>query len=155
MLNHFDNYNPVMVDVSEKAETQRTATAEGYIYISQETIDAIKTSKIKKGDVLFVSELSGINASKFTSLLIPLTHNINIENTKVNVTLDESNSRIRVLTTVKTTGKTGVEMEALTATSVALLTVYDMCKSVQKDMIIKDILLISKSGGKSGDYHCE
>jgi len=142
-LSHTDGGGKaVMVDVGDKIVQTRIARAEGYITISRETMDLLKENQLKKGDVFTVAQLAGINAAKMTSALIPLCHNIFIENVKVGLSADEMG--VRVESEVRSTGKTGVEMEALTAVSVALLTVYDMCKAVDKNMIIGRISLIEK-----------
>ena len=152
-LNHFDkNGNAVMVDVSDKPVTHRTATATGSIQVSPEIMAAVKSGNVKKGDVLGVARVAGIMGVKRTSELIPMCHPLPIQKCSVDFETDEDAGVIRVFCTVKTEGKTGVEMEALTAVSVAALTIYDMCKAVQKDMRIENIRLLSKSGGKSGDY---
>ena len=153
-LNHFDEKgNAVMVDVSEKSETKRVAVAKGSIKVSKEIMKLIKTGNIKKGDVLGVSRVAGIMASKQTSNLIPMCHPLMINGTNIDFELDEENSRVIIYGSVKTTGKTGVEMEALTAVSVAALTIYDMCKAVDKRMVIENIHLVSKTGGKNGEFH--
>lgn len=153
-LTHFDEKgNAVMVDVSEKVETKRVAVAKGSIKVSKEIMNLIKTGNIKKGDVLGVSRVAGIMASKQTSNLIPMCHPLMINGANIDFELDEENNRVIIYGTVKTTGKTGVEMEALTAVSVAALTIYDMCKAVDKRMVIENIHLISKTGGKSGDFN--
>ncbi|UTW54041.1 cyclic pyranopterin monophosphate synthase MoaC [Kordiimonas sp. SCSIO 12610] len=151
-LSHIDEKGAAhMVDVSEKAITSRTAIAEGYIHMSTETLNQIKANSLKKGDVLATARIAGIMAAKKTSELIPLCHPLAI--TKVTVDFDTSlKNKIRVETLVKVGGQTGVEMEALSAASTALLTIYDMAKAVQKDMIIDGIRLLSKEGGKSGKY---
>lgn len=153
-LNHFDEKgNAVMVDVSEKSETKRVAVAKGSIKVSKEIMNLIKTGNIKKGDVLGVSRVAGIMASKQTSNLIPMCHPLMINGASIDFELDEENSRVIIYGSVKTTGKTGVEMEALTAVSVAALTIYDMCKAVDKRMVIENIHLVSKTGGKNGEFH--
>ena len=153
-LNHFDEKgNAVMVDVSEKSETKRVAVAKGSINVSKEIMNLIKTGNIKKGDVLGVSRVAGIMASKQTSNLIPMCHPLMINGANIDFELDEENGRVIIYGSVKTTGKTGVEMEALTAVSVAALTIYDMCKAVDKRMVIENIHLVSKTGGKSGEFH--
>ena len=153
-LNHFDEKgNAVMVDVSEKSKTKRVAVAKGSIKVSKEIMNLIKTGNIKKGDVLGVSRVAGIMASKQTSNLIPMCHPLMINGANIDFELDEENSRVIIYGSVKTTGKTGVEMEALTAVSVAALTIYDMCKAVDKRMVIENIHLVSKTGGKSGEFH--
>lgn len=153
-LNHFDEKgNAVMVDVSEKSETKRVAVAKGSIKVSKEIMNLIKTGNIKKGDVLGVSRVAGIMASKQTSNLIPMCHPLMINGANIDFELDEENSRVIIYGSVKTTGKTGVEMEALTAVSVTALTIYDMCKAVDKRMVIENIHLVSKTGGKNGEFH--
>lgn len=132
----------VMVDVGDKENQIRIAKAEGHILLAKETISLIKENLLKKGDVLAVAQLAGISAAKKTSELIPLCHNILIENVKVEASIDKTG--VFVNSEVRCTGKTGVEMEALTAVSVALLTVYDMCKAVDKNMIIENVRLIEK-----------
>lgn len=138
-----------MVDVSEKKITDRTAIAEGYISMSEETIQIIKNGGIKKGDVLSVAQVAGIMGSKKTSEIIPMCHNIFISG--ANIEFEIESTRIKITATVKTSGQTGIEMEALTAVSVAALTIYDMCKAVDKEMVIEGVKLIRKTGGKS-DY---
>ena len=142
-LTHTDKKGKaVMVDVGEKEIQLRIAKASGHIILAEETIKLIKDNLLKKGDVLTVAQLAGISAAKQTSGLIPLCHNIVLENIKVDVVVD--NTGVRVESEVRCTGKTGVEMEALTAVSIALLTVYDMCKAVDKNMIIDKIYLTEK-----------
>lgn len=142
-LTHIDNKGKaIMVDVGEKVVQLRIAKARGHIILSEDTIKLIKDNLLKKGDVLTVAQLAGIAAAKQTSVLIPLCHNIVIDNVKVDVSVDATG--ISVESEVRCTGKTGVEMEALAAVSIALLTVYDMCKAVDKKMIIDNILLIEK-----------
>lgn len=152
-LTHFDDSGmPRMVDVSDKDQTQRSATAGSEVLLNKETFDMITEKKIKKGDVLNVAQVAGIMAAKRCSDLIPMCHPINITGVDMELTpLAESNS-IQIRATVKCKGETGVEMEALTAVSVAGLTVYDMCKAVQRDIKITDTRLLKKSGGKSGDF---
>ena len=153
-LTHFDNKgNAVMVDVSNKNETERIAIATGTVKASSETIELIKSGNIKKGDVLGVSRVAGIMASKQTSNLIPMCHPLMINGANIDFELDEENSRVIIYGSVKTTGKTGVEMEALTGVSIAALTIYDMCKAVDKRMVIGDIHLVKKLGGKSGEFN--
>jgi cyclic pyranopterin phosphate synthase len=139
-----------MVEVGEKDDTKRTAIAQGKIQMKKETIELIKEGMIKKGDVLSVAQIGGIMGAKKTSDLIPMCHNINL--TGVDIKFNVLEDSIVVQSKVNTIGKTGVEMEALTAVSLALLTIYDMCKAVDKDMIMGDIKLIKKTGGKSGEY---
>lgn len=151
MSSHVDAHgNVMMVDVSEKNITERTAVAEGRIAMSQEALEAVKQRAFAKGDVLTVAQLAGIMGSKRTADLIPLCHPLPLSNSKV--TLEMTDTGVHAVCTVKTCGRTGVEMEALTGVSVALLTVYDMCKSMDKGMEISGIRLLKKSGGKSGDY---
>ncbi len=150
-LTHIDEDGAAhMVDVSGKADTVREAIAEGTISMALETMEAIKTNAMKKGDVLATARIAGIMAAKKTSDLIPLCHPLALS--KVAVEFEFLGDVIRVESLVRLTGKTGVEMEALTACSIALLTIYDMSKAMQKDMVISDIRLLSKSGGKSGDW---
>lgn len=145
---HFnENGRARMVDVSEKNETKRVAVARGYIQMAEETIQTVTAGKIKKGDVLSVAQVGGICGAKKTWDLIPMCHNILLTGADINFEIEKD--RIWIEAAVKTTGKTGVEMEALTAVSVAALTIYDMCKAIDKHMIIGDIKLISKTGGKS------
>jgi len=142
-LTHTDNKGKArMVDVGDKVNQVRIAKARGHIILAQDTIKLINDNLMKKGDVLTVAQLAGINAAKQTSSLIPLCHNIVLENVKVDLTVDISG--INAESEVRCTGKTGVEMEALTAVSVSLLTVYDMCKAVDKNMIIDKISLTQK-----------
>lgn len=152
-LTHFDdNGNAVMVDVSEKDITGRTAVARGSIHVSRRALDAILGRQVKKGDVLTVSQVAGIMGTKKTAELIPMCHPIFLSNVKVEFEIDEKACDISVFCTAQTEGKTGVEMEALTGVSVALLTIYDMCKAIDKRMTIGDIHLLEKTGGKSGDF---
>lgn len=142
-LTHTDNKGKaVMVDVGDKAIQSRIARAEGHITLLPETITLLNENQLKKGDVLTVAQLAGISAAKDTSSLIPLCHNIVIENVRVDLTVEATG--VKAESEVRCTGKTGVEMEALTAVSVSLLTVYDMCKAVDKDMMISNIRLIEK-----------
>lgn len=152
-FNHFDqDGNAVMVDVSQKDETRRVAVAEGFIRVNQEVFDAIVGRTVKKGDVLTVAQVAGIMGTKRTAELIPMCHLLNLSNAKVTFELFPDTLQIKAVCQVKTEGKTGVEMEALTGVSVTLLTIYDMCKAIDKSMEISDIHLCSKSGGKSGEY---
>jgi len=141
-----------MVDVGDKAITQRTAITEGYIEMQSETLQLIINGEHKKGDVLAVARIAGIMASKKTAELIPLCHPLPLTHVEINLTAEVDNHRVRCQTTVKTTGQTGVEMEALTATSCALLTIYDMCKGMDRGMVIQAIQLLEKAGGKSGHW---
>ena len=148
---HFDeNKNAVMVDVSDKDITKRVAIATGRITLCDEAMEAIKGRKIKKGDVLTVAQVAGIMGQKRTSELIPMCHNINLTGSKI--TFEIEGNDIVVFSKAKTAGKTGVEMEALMGVNIALLTVYDMCKAIDKRMLISDIHLVEKTGGKSGDF---
>ena len=140
-----------MVDVTEKSETFRTALAEGRVRMSPRTLELVRTGGTPKGDVLAVAQVAGIMAAKRTHELIPMCHPLRLTGVDIRFTLEASAVHIRSV--VKCKGETGVEMEALTAVSAAALTVYDMCKAVQKDMVIDEICLLSKKGGKSGDFH--
>ncbi|WP_422071813.1 cyclic pyranopterin monophosphate synthase MoaC [Sulfitobacter geojensis] len=152
-LTHFDAKGDAhMVDVSEKAVTSRIAAAENYIKMNRETFDIITEGRAKKGDVLGVARLAGIMAAKRTSDLIPLCHPLPITKVSVDLEPDASLPGIRITATVKTTGQTGVEMEALTAASVTALTVYDMSKAVDKTMEISGLRVVLKDGGKSGRF---
>ena len=142
-----------MVDVSEKQATLREATAGGAVIVNAETFGLIMRGEMKKGDVLAVAQVAGIMAAKRTSELIPMCHPIAITGVDISFAPDENRSVIGITATVRCKGETGVEMEALTAASVAALTIYDMCKAAQKDIEITDIRLLRKSGGKSGDYN--
>lgn len=142
-----------MVEVTGKEETYRTAVACGAIYMKVETIEAIKNERIKKGDVLCVSQVAGIMGAKKTSDVIPMCHPLML--TGVDINFIVGTDHILIEAEVKTFGKTGVEMEALTAVSIAALTIYDMCKAIDKEMTIGEIKLMKKTGGKSGDYHKE
>ena len=153
-FNHFDKKgNAVMVDVSDKKETERVAVAQGEIQVGEEVFTHIVEGDMKKGDVLGVARIAGIMATKKTSELIPMCHPLMLTKSSIDFELDEKRKVIKVLCTTKIIARTGVEMEALTGVSAALLTIYDMCKAVDKNMIISDIHLISKTGGKSGEYH--
>ncbi|MDO4308043.1 MAG: cyclic pyranopterin monophosphate synthase MoaC [Eubacteriales bacterium] len=150
---HFDgNGNAVMVDVSGKDATFRTAVAAGSIHVGPEIMAAVKGGNVKKGDVLGVARVAGIMGVKRTSDLVPMCHPLPVQKCAVDYELDEEKSVIRVFCTVKTEGKTGVEMEALTGVQVTLLTIYDMCKAIDKHMVMSDIHLIEKTGGKSGTF---
>lgn len=152
-LTHLDENGAAnMVDVSEKAETIRIATASGCVTMQQSTLDLIISGNAAKGDVIGTARLAGIMAAKKTSDLIPLCHPLMLSKVTVEIVPDETLPGLRVSATVKLTGKTGVEMEALTAVSIACLTIYDMAKAVDKGMIISNIALETKSGGKSGDW---
>ena len=143
---HFDDDGKaVMVDITEKNVTERTAVATGEIVMNRETFEAVKKGNIKKGDVLGVARIAAIMAAKQTQSLI-------LTNAKIEFSFDDEGNKILIKSTVKTTGKTGVEMEALTMVSIAGLTIYDMCKSMDKSMVIGEIRLVEKHGGKSGDW---
>ncbi len=145
---HFNNSGrATMVDVSEKKITDREAVAEGFIEVAPETISTIKSGGIKKGDVLSVAQVAGILGAKKTSDIIPMCHNIFISSANIEFEIEEK--RIKITAKVKTSGQTGIEMEALSAVSVAALTIYDMCKAIDKKMVITGIKLIKKTGGKS------
>jgi cyclic pyranopterin phosphate synthase len=155
-LNHFDREgNAVMADVSEKEVTRRAAAAEGFIRVSRGVMDAIVHHAVSKGDVLGVARVAGIMAVKNTPALIPLCHPLQITNCSVDFEPDPESGTVRALCTVRVDGRTGVEMEALTGVSVALLTIYDMCKALDRSMEISGIRLLEKSGGKSGRYTAE
>ncbi|MHC3773250.1 cyclic pyranopterin monophosphate synthase MoaC [Pantoea agglomerans] len=141
-----------MVDVSAKAETVREARAEVLVLMQSETLQMIIEGSHHKGDVFSTARIAGIQAAKRTWELIPLCHPLMLSKVEVNLEAEPDHSRVRITTLCRLTGKTGVEMEALTAASVAALTIYDMCKAVQKDIVIEQLRLISKSGGKSGDF---
>lgn len=150
---HFDeNGSAVMVDVGSKEVTSRTAVAEGKIRVSKEIISAILSKNVKKGDVLGVARIGGIMAVKKTSDIIPMSHPLFITKASIDFEVNEEDCYIKAICTAKTEGKTGVEMEALTGVSAALLTIYDMCKAIDKRMIMDDIHLVNKTGGKSGDF---
>lgn len=153
-LTHFDNKgNAVMVDVSNKNETERIAIATGTVKASSETIELIKSGQIGKGDVLGVARVAGIMAMKNTSSLIPMCHPVMITGSSIDFEIDSEKNEIRITATSKVVHKTGVEMEALTGVSIAALTIYDMCKAVDKRMVIGDIHLVKKLGGKSGEFN--
>ena len=151
--NHFDNNgNAQMIDISNKEITARKAIAAGKIKVSQEVIEIIESKSNKKGDVLGVARIAGIQAAKRTADIIPLAHQLNISKIKITFALDQENTSILCNAEVVCTGKTGVEIEALHAVQISLLTIYDMCKYLHRGMEISDIHLISKEGGKSGSY---
>jgi cyclic pyranopterin phosphate synthase len=141
-----------MVDVSAKDDTRRLAVAQAYVRLKPETLELIASGGITKGDVLAVAQVAGVLAAKETSRLIPMCHPLFITAVDISFTLDTVEQLVKIRASVATTGKTGVEMEALTAVSVAALTIYDMCKAVDKEMEITHICLLEKQGGKSGDY---
>lgn len=151
-LTHVDEHGKAsMVDVGGKEPSTRIATAKGRIYVGEQIISMIKGNSIKKGDVLSVARISGIMGAKRTAEIIPLCHNIPLQSIKVEASLDESTQEVEIVAIVKCHGMTGVEMEALVAVSTALLTIYDMCKAVSQQMVIRDVCLVKKTGGKS-DY---
>jgi len=151
-LTHLDQQGRVsMVDVGHKPDTERIAIARGEVHMLKATLDLIRAGQIKKGDVLTIAQIAGITASKRTSDLIPLCHPLPLSKIDVDLMLDDAIPGVVITATAKVTGKTGVEMEALTAVSVAALTVYDMAKAVEKTMRIQNIRLIEKHGGQSGD----
>lgn len=153
-FSHIDeNNNAVMVDVSSKDVSERIAIASGKIYMTHECFLMVQNKAHKKGDVLGVAQVAGIMASKKTSELIPLTHNINLESVKVEINPLLQENGYEVIATVKCHHVTGVEMEALTSVSITLLTIYDMCKAIDKKMKIDDIHLVKKIGGKSGEFN--
>ena len=153
---HFDDRGGSrMVDVGEKDVTVRTATAAARVLVSRETLTLIRTGGMKKGDVLGVAQVAGIMGAKRTPELIPMCHPILLSGVDLDLTLDEQRCSVEIRATVRCTGRTGVEMEALTAVSAAALTVYDMCKAVQKDMVITDVRLLEKTGGVHGDFYRE
>ncbi|NFD77192.1 cyclic pyranopterin monophosphate synthase MoaC [Clostridium botulinum] len=144
-----------MVDVGSKKDTEREAIAYGYVNMKRETLNKIKEGTISKGDVLSVAQVAGIMAAKNTANIIPMCHSIMINGCDINFSLDFENNNIDITSSVKNTGKTGVEMEALTAVTVAALTIYDMCKAIDREMTISDVKLMKKSGGKSGLFQRE
>lgn len=152
-LTHLDEHgNANMVDVGNKPDSHRIAVAGGSVYMKSETLQLIKDGNLKKGDVLSIARIAGIMAAKRTSDLIPLCHPIPLNKIAVDLTLDEQHNAVRIVATAHTTGKTGVEMEALTAVSTAALTIYDMAKAVDREMRLSDIRLLEKRGGVHGDY---
>lgn len=153
MFTHIDeNGRAKMVDVGEKQDTVRTAIAKASVRMAAETMKMIQDGKMKKGDVLSVAQVAGIMGAKRTSETIPMCHNIFITGVEMDFQWDEAQPVLHIEAVVKTIGKTGVEMEALNAVAVAALTIYDMCKAVDKGMIITDMMLLKKTGGKSGEY---
>ena len=152
-LSHFNSAGEAhMVDVGDKAVTQRTAVCEGVIEMLPETLALIMAGNHKKGDVLGIARIAGIMASKKTADLIPLCHPLPLTHVEIQLQVQPEQLRVHCLTTVKTNGQTGVEMEALMATQIALLTIYDMCKAVDRGMVIQSVRLLEKSGGKSGHW---
>lgn len=155
-LNHFDSKgNAIMVDVTEKNVTQRQAIARGKIFVNKETYDRILQGNMAKGDVLAVARVAGIMATKKTSELIPMCHPLILTKSQIDFEFNEEEKSITAISLVKLAGQTGVEMEALTGVNVALLTIYDMCKAIDKNMVISDIHLVEKTGGKSGKFTFE
>ena len=155
-LNHFDEAgNAVMVDVTEKDITTRIAVATGEITMNQETYEVVKQARAKKGDVLGVARVAGIMATKKTSELIPMCHPLMLTKASIDFELEEETSTIRAICTTKLAGRTGVEMEALTGVTTALLTIYDMCKAMDRSMCIQNVHLLEKLGGKSGHYQAK
>lgn len=155
-LTHFNEQGRAhMVNVGEKAVTNRVAVAAGEIHMAPETLEKIQSGTMKKGDVLAVAQVAGIQAAKHNWELIPMCHPLPLTGIDITFRLSQEPCMVEIRAEVSCTGVTGVEMEALTAVSVAALTIYDMCKAVQKDMHITNIRLLSKSGGKSGDYRAE
>ena len=150
-----DKGNAIMVDVSKKDISERTATAKGSVIMGSQTLELIMDGGVKKGDVLSVAQIAGIMGAKKTPDLIPLCHPLNLSSVKVDLICDPERGAVDISATCRLAGKTGVEMEALTAASVAALTIYDMCKAVDRSMRITDIRLVHKSGGKSGTYQAE
>lgn len=141
-----------MVDVSEKSDTLREATAVGFVSMKKETLERIMNGAISKGDVLSVAQVAGIMGAKNTSGIIPMCHPIMMSGCDISFKFDTQNIKIEIYATAKTTGKTGIEMEALVAAATAALTIYDMCKAVDREMIISNIMLLKKSGGESGVF---
>ena len=155
-LTHMDESGrPKMVDITEKPDTHRQAVAKGLVRMQPATLELIKKGQVAKGDVLSVAQLAGITAAKQTPNLIPLCHPILISDVRIEFDTNDKESTVEITATVESTGKTGVEMEAMTATAVAALTIYDMCKAVDRGMKIENIRLIRKSGGKSGTITLE
>lgn len=150
---HFDEHGRAhMVEVGEKEDTRRSAIARGTIFMKPETVKMIKDDMIKKGDVLSVAQVAGIMGAKNTPTIIPMCHSIMLSGCDISFKFDEENCKLDITAKAKTTGQTGVEMEALTAVSVAALTIYDMCKAIDREMTISDIKLLKKTGGKSGVF---
>lgn len=155
-LTHFDQSgNAIMVDVSNKEITSRIAIAKGSIKVNKDVIHAIKHHEVKKGDVLAVARVAGIMAVKQTSSLIPMCHTLLVSKCSIDFNVDEENCLIEAQCLVKINGQTGVEMEALTGVNIALLTIYDMCKAIDRAMVIQKVYVAHKSGGKSGEFNQE
>ncbi len=152
-LTHFDaDGNAIMVDVSKKIDTERVATASGRITLSQDAYDRVKSGSMSKGDVLGVARVAGIMAAKKVDSLIPLCHPLAVTKISIDFSYHDEQRQIEIVAVVGITGKTGVEMEALTAVSITALTIYDMCKAIDKAMVISEICLDKKTGGKSGTF---
>jgi cyclic pyranopterin monophosphate synthase len=152
-LSHVDERGRArMVDVSPKTATARTAVAAGRVVLGEEAFRLVKENRIRKGDVLTVAQVAGVLGAKQASRLIPLCHDVLLQNVDIDFELDEPTSAVEIRAITKSEGPTGVEMEALTAVTVAALTIYDMCKSVSKDVSVTDVRLLAKTGGQSGDY---
>ncbi len=152
-LTHLDKEGKArMVDVTGKPQTHREAVARGSVFMRPQTINLIRDKAIEKGDVIAIARVAGIMAAKKTAELIPMCHPLNITSVSVDITVIDEKSKLDIEARVKTFGQTGVEMEAMTAVSVAALTIYDMCKAVDKEMTISDIMLLEKRGGKSGEF---
>lgn len=152
-LNHFNQSGEAhMVDVGEKTVTQRRALAEGFIQMQEETLQRIIAGDHKKGDVLSVARIAGVMAAKKTADLIPLCHPLQLTHVDIKLTINEKEQKVHCIVEVKTAGQTGVEMEALTAVQITLLTIYDMCKAMDRGMVMSGIALLQKSGGKSGEW---
>lgn len=152
-LNHFDSKgNAIMVDVTEKKATERQAIARGKIFVNEETYKRILEGNMAKGDVLAVARVAGIMATKKTSDFIPMCHPLMLTKSQIDFEFNEEEKSITAISLVKLAGQTGVEMEALTGVNVALLTIYDMCKAIDKNMVISDVHLVEKTGGKSGRF---
>lgn len=152
-LSHIDKKGKArMVDISSKSATRREAVASGAVYMKKKTLSLITSKKISKGNVFETARLAGVMAAKRTSELIPLCHPLNITSISVDFSVDKKKNKVNIEAKAKTTGLTGVEMEALMAVSIAALTIYDMCKAVDKSAVISDIMLLEKRGGKSGEY---
>ena len=141
-----------MIDVSEKVDTVREAVAVGYVSMKRETLEKIKEGTISKGDVLSIAQVAGIMGAKNTPQIIPMCHPIMISGCDINFKIDFENNRVEIIATTKTVGKTGIEMESITAVSTAALTIYDMCKAIDREIVINNIMLVKKSGGKSGIF---
>lgn len=155
-LTHLDSQGAAkMVDVGEKPDSERVARAGGFVYMKPQTLTLIQEGALKKGDVLTIARIAGVMAAKRTSELIPLCHPIPLTHIDVETVLNPDENRVELVATVKTRGKTGVEMEALTAVNVAALTIYDMAKAVDREMRITDVRLLEKRGGVHGDYLAE